>query len=176
MFFPFSQRRPPVDLTGLTKGLLTRGNPSLLLRRLASQGKLGIQAAPGYQGSLPSLSRSSFLGECDPHQSLPLEGTTPTCPANKRVLPRKKQLRVSLGIHHVGAGEESGGDPSTHSWEALWRKAAWACASRWPRRLQRAGCLEGSWKCGLPFSFSSSSNLCLNASADNPKQEREIEP
>lgn len=127
-----------------------------------------------------SISRKVFLGKCDPHASLTWEGT-PTCPTHKRALPKNKKLRASpakplAALHsrelreRMRLGQDAGATPpNTHCWVALSRAAS-AWARRCCRRLPRAGCLDGSWKCRLLCSLSRSSNLCFIVSAGNPKQ------
>lgn len=90
--------------------------------------------------------------------------------------------KTLAALHSVGAeregdqGQDSRDHPSTHCWAARSRAAS-AWVPRRTRRLLRAGCLEGSWKCRRHCSFSRSSSLCFNVSAGNPKQrERDKEP
>lgn len=125
------------------------------------------------------MSRNGFTGERDPHQALTREGA-PTCPTNQ---PKgTSQEKVTGGLPGCvkprssprGSQErKAGARVSTHGGAALRCSAAWTWACRWPSRLQSAGCLDGSWKCRLLLSVSSSSSRCLNASAGNPECERE---
>lgn len=143
------------------EGLLPRG--SLAPRPLGRVSPCQLVEIAS-QGSMTHTSRSLWR-----HPHLPDQQMNASQEKAAEGLPSKTTPSSSL----CGSQDSKvGAIPSTHG-VAPWHTAAWACACRWPRRLQRAGCLEGSWKCRLFFSFSSSSNLCLNASAGNRKCERE---